>query len=201
MTIAGKFINIIRHPVTTGLGTAALAAGLSAYDSAANEDYRNEGDQRIIAKALAAGTLAGLGSGAARYLIQKNQIPVMNKIVGAADKYIPDTTAKIRQSLAANPSLQKIPIGAITEALGVAATAKILGGFGDNTLGDSIADTAGMMQNTGVPIGGSWTDRANEWNMDKETAKQQAINDYQAAVNAQILERLSLQPVSYPMYG
>jgi hypothetical protein len=49
-----------------------------------------------------------------------------------------------------------------------------------------------------MPLGGSWTQRANEWNWDKETEKQQAINDYQAAVNQQLMSRLDLPVVNYP---
>lgn len=197
--VAGKFLNFIRNPIVTGLGQGALAAGMSAYNSAANEDYRNEGDQRIIAKAVAAGLMAGLGSGAMRFAAQKYGRPLADKGLAVASKQAPELTKSLTDMYQANAATNRIPILPVAEGLGVTAIASMLGGIGANTVGDAVADAAGVAQNTGMPIGGSWTNRANEWNWDKETAKQQAIAEYQRAVNDQLLAGLSMQTVAYPL--
>ena len=199
MTLAGKFLDFARNPIVTGLGQGALAAGLSAYNSAANEDYRTEGDQRIISKAVAAGLMAGLGSGGMRYMMKNHAAPLAKKGIVLANKYAPGLTSKAKEMYTANAAASRIPLLPVAEALGVTTAATMLGGIGANTVGDGVADLIGIAQNTGAPIGGSWTARANEWNWDKETEKQQAIADYQAAVNQQLLSGLGMQTINYPL--
>lgn len=197
--VAGKFLEVIQNPIVTGLGQGALAAGMSAYNSAANEDYRNEGDQRIISKAIAAGLMAGLGSGAMRFAAGKYGKPLADKGLAIAKERAPKLTQSLTDAYQANAATSKIPLLPIAEGLGVTAVASLLGGLGANTIGDAAADLIGVAQNTGMPIGGSWTSRANEWNWDKETAKQQAIADYQRAVNDQLLAGMNMQTVQYPL--
>jgi hypothetical protein len=144
MKIAGRLANIARNPIVTGLGSGALAAGLSAYTSMADEDYRNEGDQRIIAKAIAAGTLAGLGSTSMRYLMNKHAGPLAQQGMKLAEKHAPELTSKVKQVYTSSPVINNIPPVPLLEAIGVSTVASMLGGLGASTIGDGVADLANV---------------------------------------------------------
>ena len=168
MAALGRWL--MREPVAVGLGQGALAAGLSAYGNLAEENDRNKGDQRMILESLLAGAGGGLAAAKARQFMNQRSVGMTNQVLGAAKAAYPQAYAQAQRVYHASPLAGKMPPAALATLAATSLAASAGAGIGGSNVAPFLADQAGLLQ---VP--GSWTQRANDWNWDRQIPAEEAI--------------------------
>lgn len=161
---------LMREPMAAGMGQGVLSAGLSAYGNLAEENDRNKGDQRMILESLLAGAGGGLAAAKARQLMNRKSVAMTGQALEALKARHPQVHGRLQQAYHSSPLAGRVSpstlmnLGATSLAAGVGA------GIGGSNLAPFLADQAGLLQ---VP--GSWTQRADDWNWDRQIPAEEAV--------------------------
>jgi hypothetical protein len=93
-----------------------------------------------------------------------------NQALGAAKAAYPQTYGKVRQLYHASPLAGRMPPSALMTLAATSLAAGAGAGLGGVNLAGFLSDQAGVLQ---VP--GAWTERADDWNWDRQIPVEEAI--------------------------
>jgi hypothetical protein len=159
-------------PLVAGLGQGALAGGLSAYGNLAEENDRSKGDQRMMLESALAALGGGWAASSARRVMNGRAAAITQAMAQRARQASPTRFAAAKTFYQGNRLLSGMPP---EQWVNLAATSLAAGagaGIGGASVAPFLADQLGLAQ---VP--GSWTQRANDWNWDRQIESEKRIAD------------------------
>jgi len=168
MAAMGRWL--MKEPMTAGLGQGALAAGLSAYGNLAEENDRSKGDQRMILESLLAGAGGGLAAAKARQFMNRNSAGMTSQVLQGARAAYPQTYAHAQQAYRGSPLVGQVPPAVLANLAATSLAGSIGAGIGGSGVASFLSNQAQLMQ-----LPGSWTQRANDWNWDRQIVAEEAV--------------------------
>lgn len=157
-------------PLVAGLGQAGIAGGLSAYGNLAEENDRTKGDQRMILESALAALGGGLAAFGTRRAMNDRAGAMVRGLAQRASQASPTRFAAAKAFYQGNPILNRLPpeqwmnLAATTLAAGAGA------GIGGATVAPVLANQLAL-----VRAPGSWTQRANDWNWDRQIESEKLV--------------------------
>lgn len=150
-------------PVVAGLGQGALAGGLSAYGNLAEENDRSKGDQRMILESALAALGAGVAAARVRRAMNGHGAALTQEVTQRLRQASPTRFAGAKAFYQGSPLLSKLTPEQWMNLTATSLAAGVGAGIGGGGVAPFLANQFGLLQ-----IPGSWTQRANDWNWDRQ---------------------------------